>query len=333
MLDSSDLKHKKIGILLRGERGGRVSFSSRKGQLDRKDGIERAIMTVERDRQQGLPFSPSHGTYLLSCTSLLLSSASREQVAEKKDEEHGRPTLKIAGELQTFGPLQTPSLLCQTSTSVPSLLTNLSPGTPRNEKVTALSRMSSTPPPAPAPASSSSSSNAPSAAAADAAPPMPGSPSSAAAAAPLSKSALKKLAKLARWEATKPLKKAADKEKKALKRARIQEDIAAGDEELAEEERVKREEKRRVEKLKARFEWKVRGEGGVKGPRDEGEWFQARCVVDLAFDELMLDKVRVGFRYPFLQRSLLSELFKTDTLFFGLERDVVGRRQSRWPPN
>jgi len=121
------------------------------------------------------------------------------------------------------------------------------------------------------------------------------SPSTALAAtgATLSKSAAKRLAKQAHWASSKVARRQREKEKKASRKAAVREQIAAGDGELAASERERAERSRQKNALKQRFDWRVQPATGRKGPKDEAEWFQARCVVDLGFDELMMEKVRV----------------------------------------
>jgi hypothetical protein len=134
------------------------------------------------------------------------------------------------------------------------------------------------------------------------------SPSSAEPAVPLSKSAQKKLAKQASFEAQKHERRAREKEKKKEKTAaahaarlaaaadggastsqvgdvRAREGGRGGD--WIDEERARK--RKKVEGMK-RFERAEKGEEDVKG-----DWFKARIVLDLGFDGLMVDKVRPFF--------------------------------------
>lgn len=115
----------------------------------------------------------------------------------------------------------------------------------------------------------------------------------ATAAGTLSKSAAKRLAKQAIWEETKGARRQHEKEKKAARKAAVLEQIAAGDTELEASQRERAERQREKNNLKHRFDWKASPATGLKAPKSEAEWFQARCVVDLGFDELMMEKVRL----------------------------------------
>lgn len=114
----------------------------------------------------------------------------------------------------------------------------------------------------------------------------------AAAAVTLSKSAMKKLAKQAAWEESKGARRQREKEKKQARKVAVLEQIAAGDVDLEASERQKAERLRAKNHLKNRFEWKKSPATGLPAPKSEADWFQARCVVDLGFDELMMEKVR-----------------------------------------
>lgn len=115
----------------------------------------------------------------------------------------------------------------------------------------------------------------------------------ATAAGTLSKSAAKRLAKQAIWEETKGARRQREKERKAARKAAVLEQIAAGDTELEASQRERAERQREKNNLKHRFDWKASPATGLKAPKSEAEWFQARCVVDLGFDELMMEKVRL----------------------------------------
>lgn len=118
---------------------------------------------------------------------------------------------------------------------------------------------------------------------------------------PLSKSAQKKIAKEALWHAQKLERR--QREKVAKKEKRLAQVAAAHDHpEGSDGHDKERERKRKKVEGTKRF---ARIEAGEEG-EEEGDWFRARIVVDLGFDDLMVDKVCLWPHWS-LNSNLLRE--------------------------